>query len=207
MLLVGQNEVTTGVLLFHDDFSKNDLAERWEISGGDWTSGGGVCRGVFRGNAGGLIYTKQQFPGDVLLDFWGTIIPPCDNDLNFSFRTRGWDYEKGDAATGYIAGFNGWYTKRAGIERYPTCALQSLVGTFSIEAGREYHIQAGIVGNTCFIAADGQVVVTLSDPDPITEPDCNRVGLGTYCSQIEFRDFKVYRPTVTHHSMSYVPKF
>lgn len=207
MIYVGNALITPGELLFRDDFTDPDLTKNWEITGGEWTSGGGTCVGVYRENGGGLIYTHRQFDGDVMLDFLGTIIPPCHNDLNWSFRTRGWDYAAHDADAGYIAGLNGWYIDRTGIEKYPGCYLQALTEAFKAEPGREYHIQTGIVGTTCFIAVDGQTVITLSDPDPITAPDCGRVGLGTYCSQIRFRDFRVYRPAVTPAAMSYTPDF
>ena len=207
MIYVGKNEITPGELLFRDDFRTPDLSENWEITGGEWTSGDGTCVGVYRENAGGLIYSHRQFYGDVLLDFYGTIIPPCHNDLNWSFRARGWDYAAHDADIGYIAGLNGWYIDRAGIEKYPGCHLQALTEAFKAEPGREYHIQTGMIGATGFIAVDGQTLITLSDPDPITAPDCGRVGLGTYCSQIRFRDFRVYRPVVTPVTMYYTPDF
>ncbi len=207
MLYVGFDAVEPGDLLFRDDFTDEDLSSRWEISGGEWKCADGVCTGIYRENAGGLIYTLKSFPGDVMLDFYGTIISPCDNDLNFSFRTRGWDYEKKDADTGYIGGLNGWYVHRSGIEKYPGCHLQALCQHFEAEADREYHLQTGIVGSTCFLAVDGQMLLTLSDPDPIVADDCNRVGLGTYCSHIRFRDFRVYRPKLTRKNMYYVPKF
>lgn len=203
----GYQRIEPGELLFEDDFSSADLTEKWEVTGGDWVSGDGCCVGTYRVDGGGLIYSKEQIPGDVMLDFYGTIIGPCNNDLNFSYRAKGWDYEKNDADIGYITGFNGWYLNRAGIERYPELKLQALCEHFKIESDREYHIQGGIVGNNCFLAIDGQMILTLADPDPINSPDCNRVGLGTYCSQIRFRDFRVYRPKKTYVPMKYTPNF
>jgi len=209
MLYVGSNIVEPGELLFHDDFNNTNLAERWEITGGEWTSGNGCCTGLYRENAGGLIYTREGFEDakDIMLDFYGTIISPCTNDLNFSFRTSGWNYEVGDADVGYICGINGWYINRTGIERYPECKLFGWTEAFKAESDREYHIQAGIVDGKCFIAIDGVMITTLADPDPIDREDCNRVGLGTFCSHIRFRDFKVYRPTVKPIELSYTAEF
>lgn len=207
MLFVEFDRVEPGELLFHDTFNDPDLSKNWEISGGDWHAGDGICHGIYRENAGGLIYSHRQFPGDIMLDFYGKIISPCNNDLNFSFRAKGWDYEKKDADTGYIAGLNGWYINRTGIEKYPGCHLKALCQHFEAKSDVEYHIQTGIVGSILFLAVDDEMILTLADPDPITAPDCARVGLGTYCSHIEFRDFKVYRPKLTYTPMTYVPKF
>ncbi len=207
MLYVNCEKLEIGELLFRDDFTNGDLGVNWEISGGDWSCENGICKGVYRENGGGLIYTHRQFPGDIMLDFYGTIISPCNNDLNFSFRANGWNYEKNDADIGYIGGLNGWYINRTGIEKYPGCYLAALTERFKAESDVEYHIQTGIAGSTCFLAVDGEMIITLNDPDPITADDCCRVGLGTYCSQIHFRDFRVYRPRLTHVPMHYIPKF
>ncbi len=206
MISFMQNDISEGELLFADDFPTGDISDRWEISGGEWEAKDGILTGRFRGNGGGLIYSRDQFPGDIMLDFYGTMLAPCDNDLNFTFRADGWDYAKNDASIGYIGGLNGWWTKQAGIERYPGCGLHAMSG-FRGVPGREYHIQTGIIGNQCFLAVDDEVVVALGDPDPINDPKCNRVGLGTYCSQIAFRAFRVYRPKVTRVSRAYIPQF
>ena len=206
-IYLGKKLITPGELLWADDF-KGELSERWEISRGEWCAKDGVCRGAFRQSGGGLIFTKEQMPeGDIMLDFYGKLIPPCENDLNFTFRTRGWNYERNGADVGYIGGLNGWWTEKAGLEKCPDCKLYALTEAFKAESGREYHIQTGIVGNICFLAVDGVLLVCLADPDPITLPDCNRVGLGTYCSQIEVRDFKVYRPCITPVDIKYVANF
>ena len=199
-------DIAPGEVLFADDFPTGDISDRWEVTGGEWEARDGILTGTFRGNGGGLIYSREQYPGDIMLDFYGTMVSPCDNDLNFTFRADGWDYAHNDASIGYIGGLNGWWTKQAGLEKYPGCALQALCG-FRTVADREYHIQTGIVGSTCFLAVDGEMVVTLSDPSPITQENCARVGLGTYCSQIRFRKFRVYRPIVHKVDRKYIPKF
>ena len=99
MFYLRDQEVRAGELLFREDFSEG-WKERWEITGGEWNAAGGVLDGLYRGNAGGLIYTREQFPGNIIMDFYGKMIAPCNNDLNFSFRAKGWDDQKGDAALG-----------------------------------------------------------------------------------------------------------
>lgn len=198
--------ITPGELLFEDHFPTGPIEDRWEVSDGEWSAEDGVLTGLYRGNGGGLIYSKEQYPGDIMLDYYGKMLSPCNNDLNFTFRADGWDYENHDASIGYIGGLNGWWVGHAGLEKYPGCYLQALSG-FHAESDREYHIQTGIVDSTCFLAVDGQLLVTLSDPDPITDPNCARVGLGTYCSKIQVRQFRVYRPKVERVDRFYTPQF
>ena len=207
MLMALNREIVAGELLFHDDFTDDDLSSRWEITGGEWTVKDGVLEGIYRENAGGLIYTTRLFPGDIMLDYYGLLVAPCCNDLNFTFRAIGWDYKTGDAGVGYIGGLGGWWKNRAGIEKYPECRLQALTELFPAESEREYHIQTGIADDFIFLAVDGKMIVTLRDPEPITAAECMRVGLGTYCSHARFRDFKIYRAVVSEKDLSYTPQF
>ena len=207
MISLLQMDIEAGELLFQDDFTDESLLTRWDpIPRGEWTAKNGVLTGCYRGNEGSLIYTRESYSGDVLLDFYARMVPPCDNDLNFTFRANGWNPETKCADVGYIGGLNGWWAKQAGLERYPDCALRSLSG-FRAETGREYHIQTGIVGNTCFLAVDGEIVVTMSDPDPIHDPNCGRVGLGVYYSWVEFRKFRLYRAVAHSVAREYTANF
>ncbi len=209
MFYVHQYRVTpeSSEILFEDPFTERSLAENWEITGGEWKAENGVLTGFTRENGGALIYSRRQFPGDVMLDFYGTMVPPCRNDLNFCWRSKGWDFGKNDAAEGYIAGVGGWWTGRTGVERYPDCGLFALSSSLVPESGREYHIQAGIIGHMCFVAVDGVVALEMRDPDPISDPECNRVGLGAYCSKIRFRGFRVTRPAWRKENLAYTPGF
>lgn len=193
-------------LLWEADFT-GDWKQDWLFSRGEWEADGGVLTGRYREDGGALIYSKQQFHGDILLDFWGQLIPPCANDLNLTFRARGWDQEKDDADCAYIAGLNGWWTRRVGLERYPESCPQALTTAFTANSGQDYHIQAGIVGNRCFLAVDGTVLLELCDPNPIEDADCGRVGLGVYASQVGFHDFRVFRPYVEAVPVGYHDTF
>lgn len=202
-----QVEPENSEVLFEEPFTEENLSKNWELSGGEWSVQNGVLVGRSRENRGALIYTKQQFPGNVMLDFYGTMLPPCNNDLNFSWRAEGWDYEKNDAATGYIGGIGGWWTGRTGIEKYPECDLFTLTNSLVPVSGKEYHIQAGTINNMCFVVVDDCVIVEMRDPEPINQPNCNRIGLGTYCSQVQFRDLKVVTPKFKQVTWSYTPEF
>ena len=62
---------------------------------------------------------QKHFPGNVLLEFEGRTVPPCSNDLNFTWRSAGWNEETDDAGVSYIAGLAGWWEGKTGIEHYP----------------------------------------------------------------------------------------
>ena len=201
-----QYDVEEGELLFADDFPTGPINDRWEVTTGKWEARDGVLIGESPTNHGDLIFTLGQYPGDIILDFYGTMVPPCDNDLNFVFRTDGLYNTVGDSFTGYVGGLNGWWVKQSGIERYPGCCPKALSG-FVAESGKEYHIQTGIADDTLFLSVDGKLVLTYVDDHPINGPECNRVGLGIYCSKIAFRKFRLYRAIIHPVIREYSAKF
>ena len=115
---------------------KHEDLENFELATGEWYIEDHSLIGFFKGNGGGICYSKKSFPGDIMLDFYAEMIPPCNNDLNFVFKTEGWDYENNDAARGFIGGLNGWYDRKAGIKKYPHCKTRALAD-FAGESGRE----------------------------------------------------------------------
>ncbi|MDO4939323.1 MAG: hypothetical protein Q4E54_05105 [Lachnospiraceae bacterium] len=201
-----QYDVEEGELLFSDDFEGDKLNDSWYATGGEWNVKNGVLIGESRTNWGDHLYTHKQYPGDIILDFYGTMIPPCENDLNYVFRTDGLYKEKGEDFTAYIGGLNGWWVNQSGLEKYPKCSPKALSG-YKFESGREYHIQSGIVENSCFLVVDDKLLVVFEDNDPIIDPDCMRVGLGVYCSKIAFRKFRLYRANVHNVFREYTPEF
>ncbi len=47
----------------------------------------------------------------------------------------------------------------------------------------------------------------MRDPDPKEFAEFGRIGLGTYCSQIRFRDLRILRPAWRTISQSYQAEF
>ena len=205
-LLNKEVDLDKSELLLSLPFADASDLEQLELASGSWGIENGALVGRFRGNGGGICYTKDRFPGDILIDFYGTMLSPCNNDLNFVLKAEGWDYERNDAARGFIGGLNGWDDKKAGFEKYPLCDTQALV-PFAAVSDREYHIQAGYCKDTLFLAVDGQLLVEMRDPAPEEFAGFGRIGLGTYCSQIRFRDLKILRPSWRSVSQSYQANF
>ena len=201
-LLLDKSEI-----LYDKPFNTESLAADWEITGGDWWVEDGILNGVYRENGGGLVYSKANYPGNIMLDFFGRTVSPCDNDLNFTWHAAGWDYEHNDAGISYIAGLQGWWEAKAGIERYPECMLEAKNGMFPYKPGQFYHIQAGIVEGVNFIFVDGQLVLELRDPNPIDSEKYGKIGFGTYCSFNQYRDFKLYQLAYEDATFTYTPNF
>ena len=195
LFLTGKRIFPEKSLMLYDRPIDSHTLEDFEVASGEWeASNDGWLTGQIRKNGGGILYSRQSYPGDIVLEFDAMAVPPCDNDLNFVWKASGWDYARNDAGKGFIGGLGGWWLNRAGIEKYPSCIPFVATGLCPLEAGRLIHIAAGSVENHAFIFADGRLVVELKDPAPELLDDCGRFGLGTYASRIQFANLKVYRP-------------
>lgn len=80
------------------------LERDWEHQNGVWSVTDGWICGKHIGNSGGILYSKKHYPGNVLLEFEGRTVLPCQNDLNFTWCAAGWDMAHDDAGESYIAG-------------------------------------------------------------------------------------------------------
>ena len=56
-------------LLLSLPFSTASDLEQLELASGSWGIENGALVGRFRGNGGGICYTRKSFPGDILIDF------------------------------------------------------------------------------------------------------------------------------------------
>lgn len=199
MLRISQKEIDleNSEILYNTPFTAESLERDFDVRGGDgiWKVVDGWLDGVDDSNHGALVYSKFDHPGDIVMEFTGKTVGTCDNDLNFSFCTEGWNFEKNDAARGYIAGLGGWWDNKTGIEHYPQLNPWAATGAFKLEAEKEYHIITGNIGFHSFIFVDGVLVVELFDPIRDEFDGLGRIGLGAYHGHVRFKDLKVYRPS------------
>lgn len=194
-------------ILLEGPRTQEELEQEWEFSQGEWNIQDGWICGKHKGNSGGILYSRRSFAEDVLLEFEGRTVPPCSNDLNFTWCAQGWDAAAGDAGISYIAGLAGWWENKVGIERYPDCRVRAATPLFGFEPGRTYFIQAGSVVGHCFVFIDGKLGIELFDPEPIDPCRYGKVGIGTYASWIQVRNFRVRSICSRPLYQEYAPQF
>jgi hypothetical protein len=190
-------------ILYGAPFTAESFSADFEPASGDWHVENGWITGYISKNAGGLLYSRASFPGDIVLSFDAKTVPPCDNDINFTWKTEGWDKNSDDVGKGYIGGLGGWWVNKAGIEKYPGCVPYAATALSPVRAGETYHIEAGSVGDACFIFVDGKLAVEMLDPDYKTLDACGKFGFGTYASRVSFTNLKVYSPRSEPLHMAY----
>jgi hypothetical protein len=178
----------------------------WRITGGTWKVEADWIVGKNPEDAPAMIISRADFPGDVMLDFRARTVRPCTHDIDFMWNGS-WDEQTNQRGTAYVGGVAGWWAQRVGFEKSPDYKLRAFSPLFQFEAGRTYHVQGGRLAGHCFMLIDGQLILEISDPDPIDSQRHTKVGFEAFCSHIQIREVKVRqlnREPVDHR---YTPEF
>lgn len=95
LFLTGKRIFPEKSLMLYDRPIDSHTLEDFEVASGEWeASNDGWLTGQIRKNGGGILYSRQSYPGDIVLEFDAMAVPPCDNDLNFVWKASGWDYAR-----------------------------------------------------------------------------------------------------------------
>ncbi len=193
-------------ILYHEEFTDNVLKRDFEIRGGKWRTGDGWLIGENPDNCPGMVISKRNFTGNVMLDFKAATIPPCTHDINVMWNGS-WNEEKNTRDVAYVAGIQGWWHGKVGFEKSPDYRLNVATQIFDFQPGKIYRVQAGSIDGHIFVIIDGKLVLEVTDPDPIDTGKYGRVGFEAYCSKLKFTDFYVKRPYWEAVSEKYQPEF
>jgi hypothetical protein len=193
-------------VLWQKPITESVLASDFDIRGGDWRAKDGWLCGENRENNPGMIISREDFFGDVMLEFRAMTILPCTHDIN-AMWSGSWNEETNTRHVAYVGGLEGWWDGKVGFEKSPDYKLNAANPLFPFQPGQEYFVQMGSIQGHVFILIDGALVLEVTDPDPIDTTVYGRFGFEAYCSKLRFRDIclkrTVWRPIAEH----YTPEF
>jgi hypothetical protein len=177
-------------VLFDKPLTQEEFSQEWTIHHSTWVVKDGWLEGENPGNWPGMAILKQDFPGNVMVEFEAQTILPSSHDINVMWNGE-WLAETDQRGIAYVAGLQGWWTGKVGIEK--SNDYKFMVGTplFSFEPGKIYKIQAGSIDGQCFILADGKLLLEAMDPSPIDNQKYTKIGFEAYCSKIRIRNIKI----------------
>ena len=154
----------------------------------------------------GVMFLKKPFPGNVLVDFYGQTVLPSTHDINVMWNMS-WDSQIKKRGPAYVAGVQGWWQGKVGIEKSPEYKLLATAPCPWFEAGKLYHIQAGSIDGHCFLFVDDVLRLELMDPDPIDSSIHNRVGFEAYQSIVKISRIVVRQIVWQEDPQTYQPEF
>jgi hypothetical protein len=177
-------------VLYDQPVTQEGFSALWTVHHSKWAVKDGWLEGENPGNWPGMAVLKQDFPGNVLVEFEAQTILPSSHDINVMWNGE-WLSETDQRGIAYVAGLQGWWTGKVGIEK--SNEYKFMVGTplYNFEPGKIYKIQAGSIDGHCFILADGKLLLEAMDPNPIDTQKYTKIGFEAYCSKIRVRNIKI----------------
>jgi len=203
-LISKEIDVVNSEVLFDKLITDDHLKTDWETHNCLWTVENGWLTGKNHEESAGMAFLKQDFPGNILLEFEGRTVLPSTHDIDFLWN--GSD-SLNSCGVGYIGGLSGWWTGRTGIEKSPEYNLRATTKNFVLEAGRTYKVHAGSIDGYCFLFVDGAEIVALQDPDPIDNSKYGKIGFTAWSSHIQIRNIIVRQISWKHLDMEYKSEF
>jgi len=193
-------------MLYDQPVTNTNFPELWTVHHSEWKVEDGWLTGENRGNWPGMAILRQDFPGNVLVEFEAKTILPSSHDINVMWNGE-WLADTDQRGIAYVAGLQGWWTGKVGIEK--SNDYRFMVGTplFGFIPGKVYRIQAGSIDGHCFILADDTLLLEAMDPDPIDHRKYTKVGFEAYCSKIAIRNIRIRRIAWESLEMKYDADF
>ncbi|RAP75313.1 hypothetical protein [Paenibacillus montanisoli] len=177
-------------ILYETSFEQEQELDNWRMCSGEWWVENGWLHGRNPLNAPGVLLSKRDFPGNVLVEFEGRTVLPSTHDINLMWNAS-WDEEKNMRGAAYVAGLEGWWEGKIGLEKSPEYVLNAATPLFDFEPGRTYFIQAGSIDGHCFVCVDGKLLLELTDYEPIDSAVHAKVGFEAYASYIQLRNVRI----------------
>lgn len=194
------------VRLAYYDFQNSDAMEQWIVYGGEWRVADGWLTGKNPENAPGMIIAKDDFPGNVMLDFEARTVLPSTHDIDVMWNGSV-DPETNERGVSYVVGVAGWWDGKAGIEKSPEYNMTACTPCIEFAPGQTYRIQCGSIDGHCFLFIDGKLVIELTDPHPIDSQKYTKIGFEAYCSYIQIKNLVVSRIIWEEIDQHYDPEF
>lgn len=206
-LLIMKKEIDfdASEVLYNAPETPENFEKYWQVKSANWFCKDGWFEGINPENCAGMIVSKEDYFGDVMVSFTAKTVLPSDHDIDVMWNGS-WDEEKDQRDVAYVAGLEGWWEGKVGFERSPEYVLNAGTPLFDFEPGKEYHMIAGSIQGHVFIFVDGKLILEITDPDPIDSSKYGKVGFEAYCSHIQVKNIEVRRIAWNPRELSY-PSF
>lgn len=206
LLMHKRIDLDASPVLYDRPCSAQSFAEDWQAYNAQWEARDGAFWGRNPQPAPGVIVCRRSFPGNVLVDCYAHTVLPSRHDIDVMWNMS-WDEAAQQRGAAYVAGIQGWWEGKVGIEKSPEYRLNAAAPCPWFEPGREYHVQAGSIDGHCFLFVDGILRLELTDPDPVDSSRHTHIGFEAYQSMIAVRRIIVRQIAWTPRKMGYEAEF
>lgn len=208
LLLVGHDVdiQNSDVLLSVDEFDDATLAKHFSVKTGTWHTENGWVVGKNPEMCPGMIVSKEDFCGNVMVELTAKMVAPSTHDINIMINGE-WDDETNVRGNAYVAGLEAFWHGNIGFEKSPEYKLTAATQLFNFDPDQEYRFALGNIKGKIFVLVNGKLCLEVSDPDPLDENLYGKIGMEAYSSCWKFKDLKVYRLRYEEKKEYYNPEF
>lgn len=206
--LVGYDVDLAGseVLLAADAFDDALLKEHFSVKTGSWHTEDGWIVGRNPEMCPGMIVSKDDFCGNVMVELTAKMVSPSTHDINIMVNGE-WDDETNIRGNAYVAGLEAFWHGNVGFEKSPEYKLTAATQLFDFNPEKEYKIALGNISGKIFVLVDGKLCLEITDPDPLDETKYGKIGMEAYSSCWKFKDLRVYKLKYEEKKEYYNPEF
>ena len=192
------------ILLQIDEFTEEAMAEHFDVKTAEWWVEDGWAVGKNPQMNPGMLVSKKDFFGDVILELKAKMVAPSTHDINIMICGEWTEKGRGNA---YVTGLEAFWHGNIGFEKSPEYKLTVGTQLLDFDPTKEYKLQFGAIGRKVFVLVDERIALEITDPDPIDSNKYGKIGFEAFSSWWKFKDLKVYRPKYELIREYYNPEF
>lgn len=194
------------IILSVDDFDEAKFNELFWVKTGEWSVCDGWVEGVNPKMCLGMIVSKDDYFGDIMLEITCKMISPSTHDINIMINGE-WHDDTNSRGLAYVSGMEAFWHGNIGFEKSPEYKLTVATGLFDFDPEAEHKFCLGNAGGHLFVLADGKKCLEITDPDPIDTCKYGKIGLEAFASKWKFKNLRVYRLKHEKIKEYYNPEF
>ena len=176
---------------YADRFVRSQLGKVWNKTGGDWAIEAGELH--VQGARNHPLWLLRTLPRDVRVELDVRSETP-DGDIKIEIFGDGASFAKTDSykATSYVVIFGGWNNTRNVLARMDEHGADRVVGAArKVEAGKRHHLRIERVGPKLTVWVDDEVLLEMSDPDPLRGRGHDHFGFNNWQSDLWFDNLEI----------------
>ena len=187
-------------------FQDEIFHENFQVKSGTWYTEDGWLVGKNPEMNPGMIVSKKDFFGNVLVEITAQMVSPATHDINVMINGS-WDEEKDRRGLAYVAGVEAFWHGQVGFEKSPEYKLTAATPLFDFDPTKPHNFKMGNVEGKIFVLVDDTLCLEVSDPDPLDTSKYGKIGFEAYSSWWKFKDLKVYQLKYEKITEYYNPEF
>jgi len=194
------------VLLSVDTFDDALLDKHFSVKTGSWHTEDGWVVGRNPNMCPGMIVSRGDFPGNVMLELTAKMVAPSTHDINIMINGE-WDDETNIRGNAYVAGLEAFWHGNVGFEKSPEYKLTAATQLLDFDPEKAHNFKMGNIDGKIFVLVDDRLCLEITDPDPLDTGKYGKIGFEAFSSWWKFKNLKVYRIKYERIQEYYNPEF